>query len=48
MAKVMRYEDIEAAKAKRDAKEAAVVKGKPGRKRKRLRTRGSAGKKDKE
>lgn len=33
-AKVMSYEDIKAAQAKRDAKEAAVVKGKPGRKRK--------------
>jgi hypothetical protein len=33
-AKVMNYEDIIEAKAKRDAKEAAVAKGKPGRKRK--------------
>jgi sRNA-binding protein len=30
----MSYEDIVEAQAKRDAKEAAVVKGKPGRKRK--------------
>ena len=28
------YEDIKAAQAKRDAKEAAIVKGRPGRKRK--------------
>jgi hypothetical protein len=33
-AKVMSYEDIVEAQAKRDAKEAAVAKGKPGRKRK--------------
>jgi hypothetical protein len=33
-AKVMSYEDIVEAQAKRDAKEAAVVKGKPDRKRK--------------
>ena len=33
-AKVMSYEDIKAAQAKRDAKEAALVKGRPGRKRK--------------
>ena len=33
-AKVMNYEDIVEAQAKRDAKEAAVVKGKRGRKRK--------------
>lgn len=33
-AKVMSREDIVEAQAKRDAKEAAVVKGKPGRKRK--------------
>ena len=32
-AKVMSYEDIVEAQAKRDAKETAVVKGKPGRKR---------------
>jgi hypothetical protein len=43
----MSYKDFEAAKAKRDAKEAAVVKGKPGRKRKSSAP-GSAGKKDKE
>jgi len=30
----MSYEDIKAAQAKRDAKEAAIVKGRPGRKRK--------------
>jgi hypothetical protein len=33
-AKVISYEDIAEAQAKRDAKEAAVAKGKPGRKRK--------------
>jgi hypothetical protein len=33
-AKVMSYEDIVEAKLKRDAKDAPVVKGKPGRKRK--------------
>jgi hypothetical protein len=33
-AKVMSYEDIVEAQAKREAKEAAVVKGKRGRKRK--------------
>jgi hypothetical protein len=33
-AKVMSYEDIVEAPAKCDTKEAAVVKGKPGRKRK--------------
>jgi len=33
-AKVMSYEDIVEAQAERDAKEASVVKGKPGRKRK--------------
>jgi hypothetical protein len=33
-AKVMIYEDIVEAQAKHDAKEDAVVKGKPGRKRK--------------
>ena len=31
---MMTYKDIVEAQAKRDAKEAAVVKGKPGRKRK--------------
>jgi hypothetical protein len=33
-AKVMSYEDIVAAQTKRAVKQAAVVKGKPGRKRK--------------
>ena len=33
-AKVMSYEDIKVAQAKRDTKEAAMVKGKPGRKQK--------------
>lgn len=33
-AKVMSYKDIVEAQAKRDTKEAAVVKGNPGRKRK--------------
>jgi hypothetical protein len=33
-AKVMSYQDIVEAQAKRDAKDATVVKGKPGRKRK--------------
>ena len=44
-AKVMRYEDIKAAQAKRDANEVAVVKEKPGRKRKS--TYGREGEKDK-
>ena len=44
-AKVMSYEDIVEAQAKRDAKEAAVVKGKPWSEAQKLCTSGSAGQK---